>query len=83
MDLVEKYMGTAFFIHVKPEGNKFEVIHSSLKDVNQGGGQVLRADFTDKKKAIEFARKMSRKNKELLIIWKKVGNKYKVEEYEA
>ena len=82
MDLVEKYMGTSFFIHIKPEGNKWEVIHSSLKDVNSGGGQVLKT-FGDKEEAIKFARKMAVKGKLLKIIWKKEGAKYKVEEYET
>lgn len=76
----EKYLGSSFFIHVKPEKNKWEVIHSSLKDVNSGGGQVLKT-IKDKKEAIKFARKMASKDKELIIIWRVEGSGYRVEEY--
>jgi len=73
MDLIDKYLIEANkeYIHVIDDNGEFNVMHS-VHNSPQLGGQVMKT-FKSKKKAIEFAFKIQKK--EIILSWKQKGNR--------
>jgi hypothetical protein len=73
MDLIDKYLGEAkdSYLHIVDDGEEINVIHSVHDSPNLGGQEIK--SFDDKKKAIDFAIKMSLPHKDTIMSWKKIG----------